>query len=52
MDGFAAKVDVVKVLLWIDAFCMAFFARSEEAGQSHYVHKLALVNAVIMHILR
>ncbi|KAM3371287.1 hypothetical protein ACQJBY_018586 [Aegilops geniculata] len=26
----------------IDAFCMAFYARSEEARQSHSVHKLAL----------
>lgn len=26
----------------IDALCMAFFARSEEARQSHSVHKLAL----------
>lgn len=28
----------------IDALCMAFYARSEEARQSHSVHKLALVS--------
>lgn len=29
--------------LQINALCMAFYARSEEARQSHSVHKLALV---------
>lgn len=28
----------------INALCMAFYARSEEARQSHSVHKLALVS--------
>lgn len=29
--------------LQIDTLCMAFYARSEEARQSHSIHKLALV---------
>lgn len=29
--------------LQINALCMAFYARSEEARQTHSVHKLALV---------
>ncbi|CAL1380283.1 unnamed protein product [Linum trigynum] len=33
---------VVEANLNIDALCMAFFARSEEARQIHSVHKLAL----------
>ncbi|RWR71839.1 Mitochondrial inner membrane protein Mitofilin [Cinnamomum micranthum f. kanehirae] len=32
--------------LHIDALCMAFYARSEEARQSHSVHKLALFDAL------
>lgn len=31
-------------MLQINALCMAFYARSEEARQTHSVHKLALVS--------
>jgi hypothetical protein len=34
------------LLFQIDALCMAFYARSEEARQSHSVHKLALVSNI------
>lgn len=36
--------------LQINALCMAFYARSEEARQTHSVHKLALVkyNALLL----
>ena len=32
------------IFLQINALCMAFYARSEEARQTHSIHKLALVD--------
>lgn len=34
----------------INALCMAFYARSEEARQSHSAHKLALVGVNLVAI--
>ncbi|CAN6277080.1 unnamed protein product [Urochloa humidicola] len=42
---------IAEANLNIDALCMAFYARSEEARQSHSVHKLALGTLALEHAL-
>lgn len=43
--------DVLCGFCQINALCMAFYARSEEARQTHSVHKLALVGSVLFSIV-
>ncbi|CAL5070291.1 unnamed protein product [Urochloa decumbens] len=42
---------IAEANLNIDALCMAFYARSEEARQNHSVHKLALGTLALEHAL-